>query len=118
MAFVLPGFPDSPQHSMRVELGNSTYQLTFTWRERTQGWYLDIHDEDDAPIRLGRRLSPGWGPLLGVNVAELRDVLLLTLGEEPYTQADLGEGLRVLVLEGVRDRSPNADELTVTVEVS
>lgn len=116
MASVFPGFPDLPQHTMSVELGGATYRLTFTWRERTRGWYLDLHTEDGAPVLLGRRLSPGSGPALGVTPEVLEDVLLLVLGREPYEQADLGrEGLRLLELELGDEESSPTSGLTVTL---
>ena len=101
---------------MSVELGEEVYRLTFTWRVRTRGWYLDIHTEEGVPVLLGRRLSPGSGPALGVTPEALEDVLLIVLGREPYAQGDLGrEGLRVVELERAEGQAAGAPEgLTVT----
>ena len=67
MASKLPAFPELPQHSYSVALGETApeqYQCRLTYRLRTEGWYIDITRPDGTALAEGRRISPGWGPIL------------------------------------------------------
>lgn len=73
--FKVKTFP-KPRYRESVELSGQFYELVWTWRSRTQGWYVDVFDQDGEPIALGRRvraytdaLSPALdieGKLFGV----------------------------------------------------
>ena len=98
MALLLPGFPALPSHRLRVPLGARAYDLRLTWRERPAGWYLDLWQVDGTPIALGRRLTPGWDPILGLGIADSPDDggFLTVRGPDPYERADLGTALRLV----------------------
>ncbi len=94
---VLAGFP---AHRYTIQIGPTTVVVRLVWRDRPAAWYLDIYDQDGVtPLSLGRRLSPGWGPLLGLG-ARLPDLggVIIVGGADPYRQADVGPGLPVEVL--------------------
>lgn len=98
MALLLPGFPHLPAHRIRVTLGARAYDLRLTWRERTASWYLDLWKTDGTPIALGRRLTPGWDPILGLGIADSPDDggFGTVRGTDPYERQDLGAGLRLV----------------------
>ena len=55
-AYKIKTFP-RPRARQRTELSGELYELVFTWRRRTQGWYVDVYrDDDGSPVVLGRRL--------------------------------------------------------------
>jgi hypothetical protein len=123
MASVLPAFPALPAHTMTLTLGGAQYVVRLVWRDRTQGWYFDLYGIDETPIVQGRRLSPGWGPLLGL-MAPLPSFggQLVVVGLDRYAQADLGPGraLQVLYITDaeIAAATPKADpEAAITVEV-
>ena len=101
MALLLPGFPDLPAHRLRVTLGARTYDLRLTWRERPASWYLDLWTTDGTPIALGRRLTPGWDPILGLGIEDSPDDggFLLVRGPDPYQRSDLGGSLRLVWMD-------------------
>lgn len=99
MASVIPFYPELPSQRAIVELGGVVYQLQLTWRQRCQGWYLDLYDVSGALLLAGRRLVPGWGPLVGLVAAGLPSgVALVVVGLSPYRRADLGGALQLIVL--------------------
>lgn len=50
-----------------VTLDDGEYRLRLRWNEQRRAWYMDLYDANDQPLQVGRRLSPGWAPLLGLN---------------------------------------------------
>ena len=95
----VPVFPDVPQFSEEVTVGTVRLSLTFTYRDRLNGWYLDIHTNTGTAVALGRRLSEGWAPVVGYALDGL-DVsqVLVVQGPDEYARADLGTSLMVLVV--------------------
>jgi len=53
--FQLKTFPKS-RYRERVELSGALYDLVWTWRARTQGWYVDVYRDSGEPVALGRRV--------------------------------------------------------------
>jgi hypothetical protein len=91
---------------MTVAIDNVLYVVTFTWRVRTASWYLDLALQDGTQLASGRRLTPSWGPLIGLLIEGAPDGMLITSGPEEFDQADLGDKLRLMFFP--------TDELTVT----
>ena len=42
MSEQLAAFPESPQHTQTVSLGGVQFRVTFTFRDRTSRWYMDL----------------------------------------------------------------------------
>lgn len=42
-----------------LTVGDVTYDLTFRWNARDEGWYLDVYDPDHAQIAAGIRIVLG-----------------------------------------------------------
>ncbi len=95
MGLQLSAFPSLPQSTQTVTLEGTQFRARFTWRHRCQAWYLDLYSLDGTAIALGRRLSPGWGPVFGLSVVEGPEGLLLVHGTDGYAREDLGAGLHV-----------------------
>ncbi len=85
-----------PAYLQTFTLGGTDYRIGLTWRERTASWYLDLYDAEEAPLALGRRVSPGWSPLLGLSIEGGPDGVLMVRGPEPYMRDGLGAGLRII----------------------
>lgn len=109
---ILPGYPALAQHSYIVTLGELRYRFTFTWRERPKSWYFDLQAQDGTELVLGRRLAPGWSPLLSVDLGDYTlDGLLYCRGPSNYERSDWGDTLRLVFV-------PQADIDAATVEVN
>lgn len=89
-------YPNLRQHSQAVTLSGQSYRLRLTWRQRNQGWYLDLYEDDNTPLLLGRRLSPGWSPDARTRVLP---GLLYVKGPSPYDRSHLGGRLTLLYYE-------------------
>lgn len=101
---------DLPAHRYRVTLSGVEFGLRFTFRDRTSSWYLDLFDVDGNPLALGRRLSPGYSPLLGVAVDRGPSGYLLVTGSDPYER----EGIRLFYVTDVD--APAALAISATVD--
>lgn len=53
----VPTFPKA-RYREQVELQGTTYNLIWTWRQRSLGWYLDVLTLSGEPVALGRRVRP------------------------------------------------------------
>ena len=99
MARQLQAFPDQPQDTQTITLGEGDsklqFRVRFTWRVRTASWYMDIWKLDGTAIALGRRLSPGWGPLLGLSLDGAPDGHLYVSGPDEYRRDMLSQSLQV-----------------------
>ena len=96
MIVELATFPDLPRSQQTVTLEDNQYRVRLTWRPRLNGWYLDLTELDETPIAVGRRLSPGWGPLIGLLPAEAPAGLFYVRGPSEYEQGSLGDSLKLL----------------------
>lgn len=93
MASLVTTFASTPDTIQTVTLAGVQYRLRMYWRERLQGWYLDLRELDETAVVLGRRFSVGSGPLTGFLSAEMPDGQLYVQGVDGYEQADLGNEL-------------------------
>lgn len=108
--------PDSPQ---AVTLGALSYRVRLYYRVRLRGWYMDISDANSVALVTGRRISPSWGPLLGIKRAGLPDGYIYIQGPDVYERSDLGEALLLIYYES--SELPAApvvtDAVTVAIQV-
>ena len=95
MARQLQVFPSQPASIQTVTIGEVQYRARFTWRTRTSSWYLDLYKQDGTALALGRRVSPGWGPLLGLSIEGAPDGYLYASGPDEYRRDFLGDSLQV-----------------------
>jgi hypothetical protein len=96
MGLELATFPALPAHVQTVTLDGVQFRLRLTWRRRCQAWYLDLWTLAGTALALGRRLSPGWMPLLGLVLEDGPDGYLLVRGEDGYTRDQLGEDVQLV----------------------
>jgi hypothetical protein len=95
-----------PSQDIELTIGDVLFFGRLYYRERLNGWYIDLYWPDEEPFVLGRRLTPGYGPFLGLSLPGNLPATLFVLGRVDYEQEDLGTGL----LEAVE---VFADELDV-----
>lgn len=60
---IVPTQANTPRFSERVSLDGVTFVLRFRFNTRLSSWFLDVLDENDAPIVYARRIVIDW-PLL------------------------------------------------------
>jgi len=109
-------FAAQPSTRFIVTLEAVRYQARLTWRKRTAAWYLDLWTQDGTAVALGRRLSPGFGPLLGTLQASTPAGILYVRGPDQHTQEMLGAELTLhyYTADEIPTRSSDTG-LTVTV---
>lgn len=112
----LPAFPEQPAQTYTVALDGVTYGVRLVWRARPASWYLDLSAEDGTALVLGRRLSAGWAPAVGVRDG-LPPGLLYALGLDGYEQLDLGTALRLLYLPAADLPAPASSSEGATARV-
>ena len=86
---------EQPADTQTVTIGGVQYRARFTWRTRTASWYLDLWKLDGTALALGRRLSPGWGPLIGLSIDGAPDSWLYLSGPDEYRRDHAGSSLQV-----------------------
>lgn len=96
MGVEISTFPTLPASLQTVTLEGAQYQLRLTWRHRCQAWYLDLFTLAGVPLVLGRRLSPGWSPTMGLVIEDGPGGYLYVRGRDSYAREDLGATLRLL----------------------
>lgn len=95
----IPTTPGDPFYVQRTRLDDSDFVLHFSYNQRTERWYLSVHDDEDAPILSGLKLVANW-PLLRHYHADTRVppgeliVVDLTGDGSPPTLDELGPGRR------------------------
>lgn len=99
MGRAIQGFPLLPSHDQTVVLVSDQFTLTFTFRERTNSWYLDLRTVAGVDLVLGVRLSVKWSPTLGLAIEGLPAGALYTRGPDGYVRGDLGDQLRLMFYE-------------------
>lgn len=65
MSYPLPP-PTGPHETIPYTLEDVAIQITWHYSARDQSWRIDVADETGDVIVRGRRLVPGWNPLLRV----------------------------------------------------
>lgn len=90
-------FPHISSVSLLSQFGPTQLEYNFTFRERTQSWYMDIRRLSGESLMLGRRISQSWMPTLGYGVLwELMRGVLYVIGSNgAYKQSDLGQSIKV-----------------------
>ena len=115
MAIQFALFPSIPKTTQTVSIDGVQYQITLTWLQRPQSWYMDLALLDGTEIVNGQRLSPGWGPLFRLLPELAPTGTFLVTGPDPYNQDTLGE--RLFLRYYGEDEIPDAieeDPLTIT----
>jgi len=116
MGAELHTFPSIPSFRQTVALGERTFVVRLTWRARLEGWYLDLSKPDGSPIAVGRRVSPQWGPLIGLLPGDAPDGVLYVRGPSGgYTRDMLGA--EVVLAYYAADEIPSAPAVDVGVTV-
>lgn len=88
---IVPCTPNgSARWTQRTTLGGRDFVLSFAWIQRDGAWYLDIADQDGAPIATARRLGTSWPPLVGVHDARQPPGLLVVLDATGADDLDPG----------------------------
>ena len=101
IAWLPPVEPEDlyPVYQYTVDLAEVEYTYRLTYRERQDGWYLDLYDSDGEPLLLGRRLALGALPLKRRVVAGMPDGLFLLIdrsgSDTDPTYEDLGYRVRL-----------------------
>jgi hypothetical protein len=86
MALDIPAFPSLPRHSYVIPLGGVEYEITYTYRERTASWYIDLRTAAGVDIALGRRLTPGSTPFTRLELPGM----LYCAAADGFARRDLG----------------------------
>jgi hypothetical protein len=118
MGLALSTFPNLPASRQTVTLESTQYRVRLTWRHRCQGWYFDLWTLDGTPLLLGRRLSAGWGPNLGLIVENGPTGFLLVRGLDGYAREDLGDSVQLVYYTAAELQAAStttASEITVTI---
>lgn len=64
MPIRLPITFDIPSQRYRTTVSGVEYFVRLVYRDRTESWYMDLYDAAGDPIVFGRRLAPGWAPMM------------------------------------------------------
>jgi len=90
-------FPHISSVSLLSKFGPTQWEYSFTFRARTQSWYMDIRRLSGEALMLGRRISQSWMPTIGYGALwELMEGVLWVIGDNgPYIQSDLGKSIKV-----------------------
>jgi len=107
-----------PVYEYILTLGDAVYTLTITYRERTDGWYLDVDDADGERLLSGKRLAADWPATARYRIDGLfaGDIALLDVedGDVELGEDDLG-GRGELVYIEADDWPASATSEDVTV---
>lgn len=105
----IPIDPRLPRQALRTRLGETSYVLRFSWRERTQAWALDLYTANDEPIVLGRIIEIGGFPLAGlVDSRAPRGILSVVAQSDPTTPpgpSDLGDRVQLVFVSETESRA-------------
>ena len=94
--FRLPLSTAVPAYIQTVSLDGTRYRMRVVYRRRTRSWYLSLYTADETPIILGRRLSPGSGPLHWTRRELAPPGFLYVRGVDPYDRDDAGTSLELV----------------------
>jgi hypothetical protein len=120
MGAILSGFPARPRDSQTVTLAGAQHVVRFTWRPRLDAWYVDLHTVEGVPLVVGRRMSAGWAPFVGLRIEGLPTGLLYVRGSDGYARGDLGGNLRLVHYtdEEVAQGAPETTEDALIVVIA
>lgn len=51
--------PTLVAYNQRVEINEVTYSLRFYWNDRAQSWFVDILNDSEIPLAMGRKCNVG-----------------------------------------------------------
>lgn len=57
---IIPLPVDTPQFTIKADLGGTDYVLRFGYMQRADRWYLGLYTADMAPIALGMKVVCHW----------------------------------------------------------
>jgi len=116
MGQAIKAFPVKPHDWQTVPLGDGKFRITLTWRERCRAWYLDVYTAAGVAVALGRRVSPGYGPLLDLSLPTGPEGMIIASGKDPYRREDFGDSVRLVYYE--EDELPAAETPEFPLRVS
>lgn len=99
---LIPTSTTESQYSQTTTLEGRDYELTFSWFERGDRWYLDIAS-DGVTLLAGLKIVADW-PLLRLRTSELLppgELIALDMtgnGRDPNLR-DLGERVKLFYIE-------------------
>lgn len=96
MPLQISTFHALPASIQTVTLDGVQYRLRLTWRHRCRAWFMDLLALDESPLVLGRRLSAGWAPNVGMVLTGGPPGLFFVRGGDGYERADLGTNLSLM----------------------
>jgi len=85
--------PELPAYTQTVDLDGEPYEIRLYWRERLDGWYMDLRTSEEQPIALGRRLSPQSLPMYAETLPDGPPGLFIVRGPPNYRRKALGKTL-------------------------
>lgn len=96
----------------RVAWGGRELTVAMVWRPRLRAWYFDLFDADGQAIVRGRRVSPSSAPTAGLALGDRvsRTEVLIVDGPDPYNREDLGEIVRMMLLDLTQFVPPPDDD--------
>lgn len=71
---LLPLEPSIPHYTFSTVISDNTYLFEVRWNARDAAWYMDVAEQDGAPIVTGVKV------VLGANLARRANHKLFTLG--------------------------------------
>ena len=116
----IPVFEQNTAYSYTIQLEGRSYRFTFTWNERTRFWYLDIDDDQDAPVLSGIRVVIEWPLTSRYRSAALPEGLLIAFEldaslDDPAFE-DLGTRVSLAYLDSSElEESPDAESDIFTI---
>jgi hypothetical protein len=113
---------DSAHYVDRVTIDGTQYLFTFDYYSRLESWYLSIADSEESPIATGRKLSPGWNPLVRDKDSRLpKGKFYLSSTTDPVGREGFNDGsasLKYFSAEEAAEFAAEAETSAVTVEVT
>lgn len=117
MGKILATFPAQPDSVQTVTLDSVQYRVRLYWRDRLAAWYFDLRLLDGTALVLGRRVSSGWSPVVGIKRDGMPPGYLLVRGVPEYTREQLGTDVQIVYYSAdeVTRGTPDTFGITVTL---
>lgn len=96
MGRIITAYPSVARTIQVVTLGDAQYRLTLTWKGRLKAWYFNLQTLAGVDIVVGRRVSPGYGPLLGLLPEGAPGGLFFVRGKDGYKRNDIGSNVAIV----------------------
>jgi hypothetical protein len=105
-----------------VTIEGTQYRFTFDYYPRLESWFLSIADSEGDPIATGRKLSPGWNPLIRDKDERLPDgAFYLSSTVDPVGRDGFDDGSASLVYFSADEVDEFADAIesdTIIIEAA